>query len=309
LPYVVDRNNSFSEVDMRNWLIILGCLVALNASAAVYSTPVEAGDTLIAANEDTTESILLMPSLNTSRCNNASLWITQTDADVAGVAHTQLQVITEVASENLAKASTGWWKAGVASFYVNSTNNPVCVPLPFLDGLTALYGRWRLTYVDGRSTDSTAYAIRYTADPGSPLARPTTRSKTIVHSELKGSTSYFVLNATKYDSTKVVDLRIETVPGWFQVPDRGWVSIKPFTRSDDDTIMVLMYSAWNGWSKVPIDTLLIPTAVGYSYTIPMSPLTQGSTTFPPMAYFNLLNDSAGTCTTDVFMEITVEKNP
>ena len=279
------------------------------SEGAIYHPTVEAGDTLVAANEDTTNSILLYESTSTSRCNNGAIWITQTEIG-ANITQHQLQVITEVAASNLAKASTGWFKVNVQSFYVSDNDNPVCVPLPFLDGLTALYGRWRLAYVDGRTADATAYSAIYTADPGPSLARPTTRAKTIGHTELKGAVTSFACNGTGIDSTVIVDLRIETVPGWFQVPDRGWVSAKAGSKADDDTITVYMYSAWGSKCTATCDTLTINIANGGGSTALMSPYINGTSSLPQYTYYKMINESADAAdTTNFFLEVTVEKNP
>ena len=296
-------------------LILLALLIAGSANAALYTITVDAGDTLVGATEDTTISVLLYDaSTTTGRCNNGSIWITQTEIGTNPV-QMQLQVITDVACENLAAAGNGWVQASTSTMFIGDTDKDVCIPLPFLDGLTARYARWRISYTDGRAGDSTSYKVTYAADPGPPLGRPTARSKTILHRELKGSTAAFACNGTGADCTAVVDLRIETVPGWFQVPDRGWLKIKGGNKADDDSLTLYMWASWNGVCYVPVDTMTIRFAsAGISGTFPdvvyLTPTLNGGAAFPEFARFMLLNEGAAAAdTTESFMEITVEKNP
>lgn len=286
-------------------LIIFWLLLASTAWGQLYYPTVESGGTLIAANEDTTDRVLLYnSSVKNSRPVNPTLWITNTQIGTP-TGHYQMQVITDIAGEALAKAGNGWVRKNTQTFYLSDPDNDVVVPLPFLEGISAMYARWRISFVDGRDGDSTAYKVIYTADAGYPIARPINKAKILTHQEIAGGTGAIICNGVAGTNTSVLDLRIEVSPGVYKLPTKGYLTVTKGIKVDDDTLTIYMIPVFTGNGGSNCDTItagLSSMSVNY-----LTPFLSGTAAFPPFVKLTAYNeDLSADDTTHTFWELIVE---
>jgi len=294
------------------WLTMCYLVVGV-ASAQNYRLVVENADTLVAATADTTDQHKLYSgSTAGTRPVRPTLHILETEIGT-NTTHNRLEVQTWIANESLAKDGNGWAKIHTDFLYdwpgyAAGTQNDLAIAMPFLDAYTGQYARYIINAPCGVAADSTHYRVIYEADAsGNSYTPPFNGTKIITHFDLFRSRAFKTINGVDAITTDVFDMRIETSPGVFQLPDRGYVTIWGGTKTDDDSVTCYVRGYINNSTYiVNADTLTIPI-YGAS---PFSCTLSGGTGFMEATQM-FISGEAGLAadTSDFFAEVHLECDP
>jgi hypothetical protein len=290
--------------------ILIFLLCAGLANAQLYPNRFETGDTLVGNTPDTTERCFLYNgNVDNPKPVNPCLWIINTEIGT-NTSHNMLQIEVDVADRSLTKAGNGWTRVRTLTEYLSDSDDDLRISLPFLDGISAQYVRFILTFIGGAAADSTAYECSYTAEESGQIQFIPGQTKTITHKELKGDNDYFECIGNNPVYTQVLDFRIEVAPGVYQVPDRGWIKADAGTKTDDDTLKIVMTSWWRGGAVGGLNDTVYVDVSGNSDVCLLSPVTGGGAGWFDFGSFAITNEEEDAeDSTQFYLEVVVECDP
>ena len=231
--------------------------------------------------------------------------------------HYWIQVDFYINEDAAATDAAGWAPIHTAYWYdwegyVDSDQNSFALACPWMDNYNFRYFYMVYHCPYGVAGDSTIIQCEVSGDKGqnAPTINPT-YVKMIPHDKIWNTSAAKVINGGVTLSSTVLDFRIETTPGIYQIPDRGWISVHgDAVKVESDTLTVKVQGVMpNGSYSVNfLDTLSIPIGSSGSGQSPFSMTLSGGTGFVSFCRVQASDEGAAD-TTGFYMDIYLECDP
>jgi hypothetical protein len=290
-------------------------LMSANWSAAqLYRTVFEAGDTIVSNTPDTSDQIWLYKSSADNRRPIRSTLFLDLDEVGTNTTHYWLQIDTYLAEQNADPDQDRWvlihselWQDfnGIGS----SSQNNHSFAMPWLESYAGQYVHFVFSYPYGVAADSTEWVGVYLADESSNMYDPPRNYvKRIPHYNIWRTRSAKLAIGAANTTSDIIDFRIETSPGVYQMPDRAYLcTVGDGSKYDDDSLTVYIQGVSRGVvTSAYLDTLTVNIASGAADFKAFS-FTPGFVDAVKLVFTPEAADAADT--TDFYTDIILEADP